>query len=74
MRLDVAVAASLCGNKSGEAVPTLLSIEQGQVDRGAEVIWLSQYPSQMEVNHQPRTVKETSTLDLDRGAEVIWLS
>jgi hypothetical protein len=49
MRKDVAVAASLCGKKTGTAIPTLLSIEQGQMDKGAEVIWLSQYPSQMEV-------------------------
>ena len=50
MRKDVAIAASLCGKKIGTAIPTLLSIEQGQMDKGAEVIWLSQYPSQMEVN------------------------
>ena len=43
---DKAVAVQYCGVREGKPFPTILEIDAGAVDRGADISDLSQYPGQ----------------------------
>ena len=50
---DKAVAVQYCGVKEGKPFPTILEIEAGAVDRGADISDLSQYPGELRAPSNP---------------------
>ena len=44
---DKAVAVRYCGVREGKPFPTILEIDAGAVDRGADIADLSQYPGRL---------------------------
>jgi len=63
-------------NRGGN-LPILLEIDVGQVDRGADVSWLSQYPSEHEMLFPPLSNLEVvgpASLELFGASEVVKLN
>ena len=50
---DKAVAVQYCGVREGKPFPTILEIDAGAVDRGADIADLSQYPGQLQTTRPP---------------------
>ena len=60
---DVALSYASAGRAGAQC--TLLEIEQGMVDRGASLSWLSQYPHEGEVAFPPLTALTASSVRVD---------
>lgn len=67
---DVAMKYAASGTHGG----CVLEIEQGMIDRGADISWLSQYPHEREVLFAPLTGLEVKSTRVEGGAIVVCMS
>jgi hypothetical protein len=66
---DYEVALAYAASRGGAGI--VLELQQGMVDRGAELTWLSQYPYERECLLPPLTSIEVQSTRVDRGTLVV---
>eukprot|EP00966_Prymnesium_polylepis_P130648 3022120-Prymnesium_polylepis.2 len=71
---DLAVAKAYASTGKNGAQCTMLEIEQGLVDRGAELDWLSQYPHESEVTFPPLTALKVVSAHVEESAVMVKLT
>ena len=68
---DRKVAIHYAGSQGGHGV--VFSMQQGMIDRGADISWLSQYPHEQEVLFAPLTGLEVQTLGVSGSMVEVYV-
>ena len=68
---EVAMAYAKGGSKDAPACGIVLEIQQGLIDRGADLAWLSQYPFEREICFTPLTALEVVSTRIEDDMQVV---